>query len=261
MVSVSSARVGVPAGRGLWGSSLWDLPSLVMRGGAGGGSFLGAEPRTRYSLVCMHPAPLPLGRWGDALGSGQDSPGPCPGPRSCWGPSPCPARWVVSPPSALEAVRSGLLPCPAVRRVKAENRACAEVPLARVRVGPGAFTGGATLAGEDLWEVLQRRTGQAVAGASAPQGEGAGVPRAAGDPGWGRRCSLRRRGPDCSRTGRWGGGLKVLPAAARAQNVPELGGGSTTPSGAGPKVLPAPAGPRLFQNKEGVVHTLRPPGF
>lgn len=58
--------------------------------------------------------------------------------------------------------------------------------------------------------------------------------------GW-RRCSLRQPGPRMFQN--WGGG------------------GSTTPSGVGPKVLPAPAGPRLFQNKEGVVHTLRPPGF
>lgn len=79
------------------------------------------------------------------------------------------------------------------------------------------------------------------------------------------------------------GGAEGAPCAVGAQTVPERGGGggaegapcgspgpecsrtggggSTTPSGAGPKVLPAPAGPRLFQNKEGVVHTLRPPGF
>lgn len=61
---------------------LWDPPSLVFRGGGGeGGGFLGAELRTRSSLVCLHPAPPPLGKWGDALGSGQDCPWPPPQPR------------------------------------------------------------------------------------------------------------------------------------------------------------------------------------
>ena len=75
------------------------------------------------SFVCtLHPHPWASGAmpWGVA----RTAPGPHPGPGSCWGPSSCPAHWVVSPPSALEAVRSGLLLCPAVTWVKAEHRAC-----------------------------------------------------------------------------------------------------------------------------------------